>query len=95
MSEGNLVATIRDIVRGHARIGVTEVRDSDVLASDLGFDSLAFLLTLSELEERLRFRFPLEEVDRLRDISVGDLVRLVAAQTVGVGLPADGGTLGA
>ena len=47
MPDGNLAETIRDIVRAHARIGVTEVRDADVLASDLGFDSLAFLLTLS------------------------------------------------
>ena len=93
MPDIDMVATIRDIVRAHSRNGVTEIRDRDILASDLGFDSLAFLLTLSELEERLRFRFPLEDVDRLRDISVGDLVRLVAAQSFGRRATTDGETL--
>jgi len=73
-------AIVREIVRAHARIDVLDVLETHVLTRDLGFDSLAFLLALSDLEDRLRFRFPLEEVDRLRDISVADLVRLVAAQ---------------
>ena len=69
---------VREIVRAHARVDVVDVLESHVLTRDLGFDSLAFLLALSDLEDRLRFRFPLEEVDRLRDISVAELVRLVA-----------------
>jgi len=73
-------AVVREIVRAHARIDVGEILESHVLTRDLGFDSLAFLLALSDLEDRLRFRFPLEEVDRLRDICVADLLRLVAAQ---------------
>jgi len=73
-------AIVREIVRAHARIDVGEILESHVLTRDLGFDSLAFLLALSDLEDRLRFRFPLEEVDRLRDICVADLLRLVAAQ---------------
>ena len=80
MTRVELTTAVRDIVRSHARIAVPEIEDRQILSRDLGFDSLAFLLTLSDLEDRLRFRFPLEEVDRLRDISVADLVRLVAAQ---------------
>ncbi len=73
-------AIVREIVRAHARIDVGEILESHVLTRDLGFDSLAFLLALSDLEDRLRFRFPLEDVDGLRDISVAELVRLVGAQ---------------
>jgi len=83
MTESSRDATIREIVRAHSRIDVAEILDSHVLTRDLGFDSLAFLLTLSDLEDRLRFRFPLEEVDHLRDISVAGLSRLVAAETPG------------
>lgn len=83
MTEVEWAATVRQIVVAHSRIDVAEIHETHVLARDLGFDSLAFLLTLADLEERLRFRFPLEEVDRLRDISVGDLVRLVAAHRSG------------
>ena len=73
-------AIVRKIVGAHARIDVGELLDRHVLTRDLGFDSLAFLLTLSDLEDRLRFRFPLDDVDSLRDITVADLVRLVGAQ---------------
>ena len=71
------LAAVREIVRAHARVQVPEILETHVLARDLGFDSLAFLLTLGDIEDRLRFRFPLEEVDRLRDISVGELARLI------------------
>ena len=83
MTEFEWAATVREIVVAHSRIDVAELDESHVLARDLGFDSLAFLLTLADLEEKLHFRFPLEEVDHLRDISVGDLVRLIATHRTG------------
>jgi len=95
MTEDARVTTVREIVRAHARIDVAEILGGHILTRDLGFDSLAFLLTLSDLEDRLRFRFPLAEVDRLRDISVADLVRLVAAEDPASGLTLGGETLGA
>ena len=80
MTRIELTAAVRDIVRSHARIAVPEIDDRQILTRDLGFDSLAFLLTLSDLEDRFRFRFPLENVDHLREVSFGELVHLVAAQ---------------
>ena len=95
MTESSRVAAVREIVRAHSRVDVPELLDSQILTRDLGFDSLAFLLALSDLEDRLRFRFPLEEVDRLRDISVGDLVRLVVARASGLDVSLGGEPLGA
>jgi len=80
MTRLELTAMVREIVRSHARIAVAEIDDRQILSRDLGFDSLAFLLTLSDLEDRLRFRFPLENVERLRDVSFGELVHLIASQ---------------
>ena len=80
MTGGPTEAIVREIVRAHARIDVGDILESHVLTRDLGFDSLAFLLALSDLEDRLGFRYPLEDVDGLRNISLGDLVRLVGTQ---------------
>lgn len=94
MSDVELVAAIRGIVLKHSRIRLAQISEGHTLARDLGFDSLAFLLTLSDLEDRLRFPFPLERVDELRDISFGDLVRLVSDErTRARGIAAE--TLGA
>jgi acyl carrier protein len=95
MTEDSRAATVRQIVRAHARIDLAEILDGHVLTRDLGFDSLAFLLTLSDLEDRLRFRFPLEEVDRLRDISVAELVRLVETEHAPAGREPGGDAPGA
>lgn len=76
-ADERIVAVVREIVTKHARNPVPRVEEHHALGRDLGFDSLAFLLTLSDLEDRLGFHLPLEEVDQLRDISFGDLVRRV------------------
>ncbi len=78
MPDVDLVAAIRQIVTKHCRIRLAEIQDRHTLARDLGYDSLAYLLTLSDLEDRFKFHYPLEKVDELRDISFRDLVRLVA-----------------
>jgi acyl carrier protein len=80
MFEADLAAAVRRIVMRHSQIPHVHLQDGHILARDLGFDSLAFLLTLTDLEEGLRFRFPLERVGELRDLSVGELVRLVARE---------------
>jgi acyl carrier protein len=90
MTESDRASIVRQIVREHARIDAGDPHDGQVLTRDLGFDSLAFLLTVSDLEGRLGFRFPLEQVDRLREISVADLVSLVAGAAAAP--PATGGT---
>ena len=77
MQEVGLRETVRAIVARHARVPIRPIEASHRLAADLGFDSLAFLLTLSDLEERIDFRFPVDGDDNLRDISVGELEQLV------------------
>lgn len=80
MEEADPVEVVRAIVRKHSRVPVPCVRDADVLTRDLGFDSMAFLLLLSDLETHLGVAFPLERIDELRDISFRDLARLVVRE---------------
>ncbi len=80
MSPAQLSAELREIVQRHSRIRPERVLDHHVLARDLGFDSLAFLLTLTDLETRYRFDFPLELIDELQNLSFGELRGLVAGQ---------------
>jgi acyl carrier protein len=77
MHDDAVRATVRAIVSQHSRVPIEPVEASHRLAADLGFDSLAFLLTLSDLEDRVGFHFPVDDDDNLRDISVGELERLV------------------
>jgi acyl carrier protein len=83
MLDGEFVSAIREIVGRHCRIRHPEIEDRHTLARDLGYDSLSYLLTLSDLEARFKFHYPLEKVDQLRDISFRDLVRLVAEGRAG------------
>lgn len=77
MKDTDLREVVRSVVARHSRIHVDPIEPTHRLAADLGFDSLAFLLALSDLEDRIAFRFPDGEDDSLRDISVGELERLV------------------
>ena len=75
---------LREIVMKNASFKLEAVGDDDKLAGDLGFDSLAFLMTLTDLQEQFDVEFPVERVDELKDISFRQLVRLVTeAVTVG------------
>ena len=67
---------VRTIVE-HARIRPPEVQEHHVLTRDLGFDSLAMLLTLGDLEQRLGFEYPVERLDDLSTISVAELIGMV------------------
>lgn len=77
MKDTDLGEVVRTVVARHSRIRVDPIERSHRLAADLGFDSLAFLLTLSDLEDRIGFRLPEGEGESLQDISVGELERLV------------------
>ena len=54
--------------------------DSNQKAVDLGFDSLAFLLAVGDLETQLKISFPLDRIDDLRDLTFRDLIGIVAAE---------------
>lgn len=69
---------IHQIIRTHARIKPDIIERDHVLTRDLGFDSLAFLLAVSDLEDRVGFTFPLERVEELSQITVGELLALVS-----------------
>lgn len=68
------------IVVRNSRLKLEAVNDDHRLAGDLGFDSLAFLLAVGELESRLAVSFPLDRIDDLRELTFRDLVRVVAEQ---------------
>ena len=77
MSESKVAEAAREIVLRHARIKVPTLRPDHRLARDLGFDSLAYLLTVSDLEDRLGFVFPLERVDSLREATFAEVVQFL------------------
>lgn len=83
VSDDERVQAIREILLAHAKIPVRQVRDEDVLVRDLGYDSLAFVLALTDIERRLGLHFPLERVDELQHITFGELVGLITAAPPG------------
>jgi acyl carrier protein len=81
LNEAQIADPLREIILRHARLPIETIDDNTRLAADLGFDSLAFLLTISDLEAAFGMTFPLEHVDDLRDVNFKDLVRIVARQS--------------
>ncbi len=79
MPEVDPSSPIHQIILAHARIRPATIEAGHVLTRDLGFDSLAFLLALTDLEERIGFHFPLERVDELAGITVGEFFALVGS----------------
>lgn len=77
MNDQDVAAILKEIVIKNSRYPDVTVSDEQRLAGDLGFDSLAFLLTVTDLEKKFQFTFPLEELDDFSDLSFGELVRLV------------------
>jgi acyl carrier protein len=80
MQDQPLEVALRDIVTKNSPLPLQSLNHGDVLTKDLGFDSLAFLMTVTELEEKLKISFPLVDIDDLRNLSFGEFVRLVAEE---------------
>lgn len=80
MDQPQLETTLKQILIKNSVFPIKSISDGDSLAEDLGFDSLAFLVTVSDLEEGLSFAFPVEKVNDLKTLSFGDLVRIVRAE---------------
>lgn len=77
MHDRSAEEVLREIVDRHRRLRGTPLRGDQTLAGDLGFDSLAFLMLLTDLEQAFDLEFPVERIDELQTLTFGDLVRLV------------------
>jgi acyl carrier protein len=80
MDDPKLEAILRAIVIKNAGIPIETVSDDQVLTEDLGFDSLAFVLSLADLEEKLGVAFPPQRVDQLGSMTFREIVDLVRGE---------------
>ena len=80
VGSNELRGALEAIVMRNSRLDLRAVRDDHRLAADLGFDSLAFLLAVGDLESNLKVSFPLERIDDLRNLTFRDLVQVVSEQ---------------
>ncbi len=80
MSPTELRRTLESIVIRNSRLKLTGVEDGHRLAVDLGFDSLAFLLAVGDLESQLAITFPLDRIDDLREMTFRDLIGIVSEE---------------
>jgi acyl carrier protein len=76
-SRGELIQALREIVTKHSRIKPAEVSEDAVLARDLGYDSLALLMAITDIENHFGFTFPVEQVEDLHAFSFRDLIRIL------------------
>jgi acyl carrier protein len=83
MDERDVEAALRAILVKNAGIPLSSVADDQVLGRDLGFDSLAFVLTLADVEARLGVRIPPERGEELKDLTFRELVALVRRERAG------------
>ncbi|WP_134426119.1 acyl carrier protein [Mycobacterium ulcerans] len=67
-----------EFIADELEIATTEVRDSSELIRDLGFDSLAFASTVSEIASRFGVRLSKDDVFESK--TVGALVELVESR---------------
>ena len=77
MNHPTVETELKQILIKNSALRIRSIGADDSLTEDLGFDSLAFLLTLSDLEDRFRVAFPVEKVKDLRSLRFKDLVNFV------------------
>jgi acyl carrier protein len=77
MERSDIERTLKEIVLKNSRLKVASVSTEDTLTGDLGFDSLAFLTLISDLEETFGIPFPVEDVDEWKDVSFGRLAEMI------------------
>ena len=90
MVKEEAAGAIRAIVLEHARVRVDAIRDDHRLTADLGFDSLAFLMTVADVEELFAIHFPLEGAGDLDHVTLGDFVGQVQRLRARPDVEADG-----
>lgn len=78
--EGQLTERLLEkIVIRNSRITIGRVSANHTLAGDLGFDSMAFLMLFTDLQETIGLDLPMEMIDDLKNLSFGGLVGLVSS----------------
>ena len=77
MDHPTVETELKQILIKNSALPISSIGADDSLTEDLGFDSLAFLLTLSDLEGRFRVAFPVEKLKDLRSLRFSDLVSFV------------------
>jgi acyl carrier protein len=85
VEEARLEYALRVIVRKNSPLKPDSVSDDQLLTSDLGFDSMAFLTTISDVEDQLGVSIPLENLEELRHLRFKDMVGLVVRHAGGHG----------
>lgn len=83
MNPVQIETPLAEIVRKNARLEVRSIEPDQTLTGNLGYDSLAFLMLLSDLEEAFGVVFPLDRIDELQDLTFRRLVDLVSAHAAG------------
>ena len=90
MIEDEAAGAIRAIVLEHARVRVDALRDDHRLTADLGFDSLAFLMSVADVEELFAIHFPLEGAGDLDHVTLGDFIQQIRRVRARSDIGADG-----
>ena len=80
MDQQQLEDALRQILIKNSALRIKSIAEDDSLAGDLGFDSLAFTMALSDLEDKFQVKFPVEKVDDLEVLRFRDLVGIVREQ---------------
>ena len=76
----SLAEELRRILARHAPIKGVAITPELRITRDLGFDSMAYLQTVTDLEDRLGIRLPYEAIDAMQDITFSELVGLVESE---------------
>jgi acyl carrier protein len=77
MQRDQVEVQLREIIARHARVPVQSLAEDEALVGEAGFDSLALVMTLAELEETFRIRFPVEKVEDPACLTFRQLAGLV------------------
>lgn len=72
---------MREAVARHSRIRLNGIRPGDRLAGELGFDSLAFVNLVLDLEDRLGIEIEPAEFVGLREVTFHDLLGVIRRST--------------
>jgi len=77
MDRDQVETLLRTIIAKHARVPVRSLAVDEALVEEAGFDSLALVMTLAELEETFRITFPVERVEEPARLTFRELAGLV------------------
>lgn len=83
MERRRIEKCLKDIIRRNSRFELESIEADQLLARDLGFDSLALVLALSEAESAFEVNIPMEDLGSFHDLSFGGLVSMIVGLRTG------------